>query len=77
MCLTGRDDDQPRDERDEFLAHRAGLGGERLAVRTRLEVQHGPAVGVLRGVREERPQSVPELAVGGQVRLYARHDGAR
>jgi hypothetical protein len=65
--LTGGDHDQLGDERDEFLAHRGHLGREGLAVGAGLEVQHGPAVRVLRGVREERPQPVPELAVGGQA----------
>ncbi len=59
--------DQLGHERDDLLAQRGDLGGEGLAVGAGLDVQHRPAVRVLGGVREERRQAVPELAVGGQT----------
>lgn len=71
--LPGRDHDQLRHERDDLLAHRGDLGRERFAG-TGLEVQHRPAVRVLPGVREERPQPFPELAVGRHVGPYAGPD---
>ncbi len=66
--LAGGVEDQLRHERHDLRPHRGDLGGEHLSVRTRLEMQHRPAVGVPRGVREERGQARPELAVRGQPR---------
>ena len=62
--LAGGLGDKERHEGDDLLAHHGDFTREGLTVRTRLTVQHRPAVGVLGGVREERPQPRPQLPVG-------------